>query len=185
MFILVVLVVVVAAFLYTCYSGVIKARNQLDEALSGIDVQLKKRTDLVPNVLKIAKKFMEHESAIFTEITRLRTEVSKLPIGTAKRFSAESELQQKMKQLTVSVENYPQLKSNETMVEAINTYNDTEENIAASRRFYNAALRELKNRVQIFPGSLFAGCAGDISELTYFQIDESEKKPVNADDYLK
>ena len=174
-----------AFILYGFYAGVIKARNQMDEALSGIDVQLKKRSDLIPNVLKIAQKFMKHEKDMFTEITKLRTEVMKRPVGTVKRFEAESKLQDMMKQLVVSVENYPQLKSNETMLKAMETYSDVEENVAASRRFYNTALRELKNRTQIFPGTLFAKYAGDISQYAYFQASEKEKAAVNVDDYLK
>lgn len=181
----VVLLVVLAAVSYSFYAGVIKARNQLDEALSGIDVQLKKRADLIPNVLKIAQKFMKHEKDMFTEITELRTEVMKQPVGTAKRFAAESKLQDAMKQLVVSVENYPQLKSDATMTKAMDTYSDVEENIAASRRFYNSALRDLKNKTQIFPGNLFACFAGDISKYAYFQASDDDKKSVDVDDYLK
>lgn len=182
---LVVFIAILAFVLYGFYVGVIKARNQMDEALSGIDVQLKKRSDLIPNVLKIAQKFIKHEKEMFTEITKLRTEVMKQPVGTAKRFTAESKLQDAMKQLVVSVENYPQLKSDETMLKAMDTYKDVEDNIAASRRFYNTALRELKNKTQIFPGSLFAKYAGDISKYAYFQASENDKSNVNADDYLK
>ena len=186
---LIAIVVLVAVFLvfvlYACYVGVVKARNQMDEALSGIDVQLKKRSDLIPNVLQIAQKFMTHEKEIFTEITELRTEVMKQPVGTVERFVAESKLQAAMKQFVVSVENYPQLKSDETMLKAMDTYKDVEDNIAASRRFYNTALRELKNKTQIFPGSLFAKCAGDISEYAYFQASDEDKNNINADDYLK
>ena len=185
MIIFTIVLLFVIAVLYGYYVGVIKARNQLDEALSGIDVQLKKRTDLVPNVLKIAQKFMKHEKEIFTEITKLRTEVMKQPVGTAKRFVTESKLQDAMKQLVVAVENYPQLKSDATMVTAMETYSTVEENIAASRRFYNTALRELRNKTQIFPGSLFKSCAGDISDYSYFQASDEDKKPVNASDYLK
>ena len=182
---LIILLIFPIFVLYSFYVAVIKARNQLDEALSGIDVQLKKRVDLLPNVLKIAQKFMKHEKEIFTEITKLRTEVMKQPVGTAKRFIAESKLQDAMKQLVISVENYPQLKSDATMVTAMETYSTVEENIAASRRFYNTALRELKNKIQIFPGSLFSKYAGNISNYTYFQASDEDKKPVNADDYLK
>lgn len=185
MLILLIIITALAFVLYGCYAGVIKARNQLDEALSGIDVQLRKRSDLIPNVLKIAQKFMKHEKDIFTEITKLRTEVSKQPIGTAKRFNAESKLHDAMKQLVISVENYPQLKSDVTMVKAMDTYTDVEENVAASRRFYNAALRELKNKTQIFPSNLFAKYAGDISKYDYFQTSDKEAQAIDADHYIK
>ena len=90
-----------------------------------------------------------------------------------------------MGQFSVSVENYPDLKSSTPMVEAMKTYQDVEENIAAARRFYNSALRELKNKTQIFPGSLFKAHAGDISTFAYFVASEEDKTPVNASDYLK
>lgn len=180
-----VIIAVLSLILYLSYAGVIKARNQLDEALSGIDVQLKKRADLIPNVLKIAQKFMDHEEKIFTTITQLRTEVLKQAVGTAERFATEAELQNAVKQLIVSAENYPQLKSDATMVKAIESYQDVESNIAASRRFYNAALKELKNKVQIFPGSIFKAYAGDVNKFSYFQATAAEKKNVNVDDYLK
>ena len=122
-------------FLYLAYIYVISRKNKVREALAGIDVQLKKRADLIPNVLKIAQKFMKHEEKIFSEITKLRTEAMKQPIGTAKRFSTESQLQDAMKQLTISVENYPQLRSDATMLKVMETYGDVEDNIAASRRF--------------------------------------------------
>ncbi len=170
--------------LYTSYAGVISARNQLDEALAGIDVQLKRRADLVPNVLKIAQRFMVHEREIFTEITKLRTEVLEHPVGTAERFAGEEKLHEALRQLVVTVENYPQLKSDSAMVKAMETYSDVEDNIAASRRFYNTALRELKNRIQIFPGTLFKSNAGDISVFDYYSCSNEDRKVVDVKDYL-
>ena len=184
-YILFALIIVLSVFLYSSYVGVIKSRNQLDEALSGIDVQFKKRYELLPNILTIAQKFMTHEKAIFEEITKLRTAVLSQNVGTKERFELEEQLHQKMGQFSVSVENYPDLKSSTPMVEAMKTYQDVEENIAAARRFYNSALRELKNKTQIFPGSLFKAHAGDISNFAYFMSSEKDKKSINASDYLK
>lgn len=184
MIIFCIILAIVVLILYFSYVGVIQAKNQLDEALSGIDVQLKMRCDLIPNLLKMAQKFMKHETETFTKITTLRTEVMKQPIGTAKRFAAESKLQDAIKPLLVSVENYPQLKSDTTMEKAMENFAQVEENIAASRRFYNTALRELKNKIQIFPSSLFAKYAGDISDYVYFKASKQDKKPIDVNDYL-
>ncbi len=180
-----VVLAVIGGWLYVCYASTVKARNRLDEALSGIDVQLKKRADLIPNVLTVAQKFMTHEKAIFQEVTRLRTQALAAPIGSGERFKAEAALEGKMKQLTLSAENYPDLKSDKTMTAAIASYNDVEENIAASRRFYNTALRQLNDKVRVFPSSLFKSFAGDLSGLDYFEAAEEEKKPIKAADYLK
>lgn len=173
------------AILYSFYVKVIRARNFLNEALSGIDVQLERRYDVVPNILTIAQKFMTHEKSMIAEITQLRTEAMKAASGTAEKFDAESKLGDKLSNLMISVENYPQLKSDAVMVEAMRTYQDIEENIAAARRFYNTALRKLHDAVMIFPGSLFALFAGDYKKFAFFEAEESHKKSINASDYLK
>ena len=173
-------VVVVAVIgLYAIYAGVIKNKNAVREALSGIDVQLKKRHDLVPNILTIAKKFMEHE-----KVTELRTQAMKAPSGSKAKFAAEGMLDNLMGQLMVSVENYPQLKSDQTMVQAMKTYNEVEEHISAARRFYNSALTQLRNSVMIFPGSLFAGLAAEEMNYSYFEATEADRAAVNANQYL-
>ncbi|CDC18091.1 MAG TPA: LemA family protein [Candidatus Limenecus avicola] len=178
-------VVVVAVIgLYAIYAGVIKNKNAVREALSGIDVQLKKRHDLVPNILTIAKKFMEHEKEIFEKVTELRTQAMKAPSGSKAKFAAEGMLDNLMGQLMVSVENYPQLKSDQTMVQAMKTYNEVEEHISAARRFYNSALTQLRNSVMIFPGSLFAGLAAEEMNYSYFEATEADRAAVNANQYL-
>ena len=179
-----VVVFVIAAGLYSVYAGVIRNKNSVREALSGIDVQLKKRHDLVPNILTIAKKFMEHENEIFTKVTELRTQAMNAPSGSKAKFAAEGMLDNLMSQLLVSVENYPQLKSDATMVQAMQTYNEVEEHISAARRLYNSALTQLRNSVMIFPGSLFAGLAAEEMGYSYFEATEADRAAVNAASYL-
>ncbi len=170
--------------LYLTYANVIKCTNNVREALSGIDVQLKKRHDLVPNILTIAKKFMEHEKEIFEKITELRAQAMRSPSGSKEKFAAEAKLDNLMSQFMVNVENYPQLKSDSTMMHAMTTYNEVEEHIAAARRFYNSALTQLRNAVQIFPGSLFAGLASEVIGFSYFETDAASREPVSASQYL-
>ena len=179
-----VLALIVVMFLYSLYVSVVKNANMAREALSGIDVQLRKRYDLIPNVLTIAKKFMEHETELFEKIVMLRTQAHSCKSGSKEKFEAEAQLDTQMKSLMVNVENYPQLKSDETMLQAMRTYNEVEENISAARRFYNSALTQLRNSIQIFPGSLFASCAGDATEFSYFETDEASKAPIDASKYL-
>lgn len=182
---IIVLSIVFAVILYSYYVKVIKASNAVKEALSGIDVQLVKRHEVLPNILTLAKKFMTHEKEVLTEITRLRTISEKAVSGSAEKFEAETALGDKMADLLVSVENYPQLKSNETMIQAMQSYTDIEENIAAARRFYNTSLRQLNDAIMIFPGSLFRGYAADVSHLAYFEASTEQKKSVKATDYFK
>ena len=176
--------VVLLFSLYGIYCSVIKNKNMTLEALSGIDVQLRKRYDLIPNVLTIAKKFMEHEEELFGKIVELRSQAINAKLGSKAKFEAEAALDTQLKALMVNVENYPTLKSDATMVQAMKTYNEVEENIAAARRFYNSALTQLRNSVQIFPGSLFASCAGEVANFSYFETDAASKAPINAANYL-
>ena len=157
----------------------------MQEALSGIDVQLKKRTDLIPNILAIAKKFMSHEKELLEEITRLRSNVLKSSSNndTGERFKLEGQLQNSLSGLMVAVENYPELKSDKTMLDAQRTYADIEEHISAARRNFNSANRVLRNSVQVFPGNIIANIIG-VRTVAFFEATESECQPVIATDIL-
>ena len=174
---------------YIWYVSIIGRRNKAQEAFSGIDVQLKKRHDLIPNILTIAKRFMEHERGLLEDITRLRAQALEAGDGKAdpeaakKLFEIEAALQGRMGQLMVAVENYPDLKSDQTMLQAQRSYNEVEANIAAARRFYNSAVTALRNSIQIFPGTLIAGMAG-VGDMPLFEAAEADRAPVDADKYL-
>ncbi len=182
-----VVILVIFGWFYGIYVSLIKAKNKVKEAFSGISVQLKKRYDLIPNILKIANKFMEHERELFEKITKLRTEALNLPNDpnlASQKLELDSKIKNLMGQVMVSVENYPELKSDSTMVTAMQTYNEVEEHIAAARRFYNSAVNELNNAVEIFPSSMIAGMIG-VKGQEFFKVAEEETKPINASDYLK
>ena len=183
---LVVLLVVLVP-LYSLYVSLIQKKNKVRESMGGIDVQLKKRYDLIPNILVIANKFMEHERGLITEITQLRTQASSLRSDQdtiSKKIDLDNQIATKMGQLMVNVENYPQLKSDQTMVQAMQTYSEVEEHIAAARRFYNSAVNDLNNAVEIFPSSMIAS-ALDIRPYPFFEAEEAARKSVNAADYFK
>ena len=174
---------------YLWYVSLIKKRNSAREALSGIDVQLTKRASLVPNILKIAQKFMEHEKALLTDITALRAKVTKAysatnPQDVQQHLQAAAELDTKMAQLMVNVENYPELKSDHTMLEAMQTYNEVEAHISAARRFYNSSVSELNTAVEIFPGSIIASVAG-VKVMPFFEAKESDRAAIDAGDFLQ
>lgn len=186
---IIVIVVAIALLfiIYSMYVSVIQKKNKVTEAFSSIDVQLKKRYDLIPNILTMANKFMEHEKGLFEEITKLRTQAMQLPAdmdNMSKKIQLDSQIKGLMGQVMVSVENYPELKSDQSMTMAMQTYNEVEEHIAAARRFYNSAVLELNNAVEIFPSSIFASMVG-AKKQEFFQADEAERKAINAADYLK
>lgn len=173
---------------YIWYTRIVANRNKVKEALSGIDVQLQKRGELVPNILKVAKKFLEHEKELLTEITRLRTDAQKDYDKQSKEdvkdhLDIANKLGSKMGQLMIAVENYPDLKSDQSMNQAMLTYNEVEEQIAAARRFYNAAVNKLNNSIEIFPGNIIASIA-NTETMPFYEAPEGSKAPVDADAFL-
>ena len=171
---------------YSIYVSLIKKKNKVMEAFSSIDVQLKKRYDLIPNILKIAKKFMEHEKGLFEEVTKLRTQALALADNNknfGEKIQLDSQIKDLMRQIMVSVENYPELKSDQTMTTAMQTYNEVEEHIAAARRFYNSAVLEYNNAVEIFPSSFVAFMMG-LKKRTFVQAEERERVAIDASKYL-
>ena len=185
--ILLVLAIILAVAFYGMYTGLIKKKNKLNEAMSGIDVQLNKRYSLIPNILTIANKFMEHETELFGQISALRSQAAGIRSTQdtiAKKIDLDNQIAAKMGQLMVNVENYPQLKSDQTMANAMQTYNELEEHIAAARRFYNSAVNDINNSIEIFPSSLVAGMLG-LTVYPFFEASEEAKKEINASDYLK
>lgn len=186
--ILLMIVVALLMILYFWYISIITKKNKAFEALSTIDVQLKQRLDLIPNILKIAKKFMEHEKSLLTEITALRekaqTSYSKSD-GQAvqEHFSVTQQLSEKMGQMMLTVENYPDLKSNQTMAQAMQTYNEVEAQITAARRFYNSAVSALNNSIQIFPGNLIANML-HVNPLPFFEVEEKARESIDANQFL-
>lgn len=185
--VIVVVVLIIAA--YSWYVRIVSRRNKAQEALSGIDVQLKKRSNLIPNILTIAQKFMDHEKALLSEITALRSKVdsdydSTDASAVTEHLAAAGQLGASLGRFMISVEDYPDLKSDQTMIQAQQTYNEVEAQISAARRFYNSAVTALNNSVQIFPGNIIAGMAG-VAAFPFYEADEASRAPVSAADLLK
>jgi LemA protein len=184
-----------AAALYVWYATIIARRNKVREALSSVDVHLNQRHDLIPNIVSLAGRFMEHERALITDVTRLRAEAQQTGQGTgqqttpatataaSKRFALEGELGQRVGQLLVSMEAYPALKSDQPLREAQQTWTEIEAQITASRRFYNAAVNQLNNAIQIFPGSMIAAVAG-VTAMPFFEAPLAARTAPSVDGIL-
>lgn len=183
------ILIVLIVGVYIWYAMIVTRRNRVSEALAGIDVQLQQRHDLIPNVLKIARRFMEHERTLLEEITALRNsasaQVGSRDFKTAEqRFETEKRLDAGMGRLFALAENYPDLKSEGPMIEAQRAYSEVEANLSAARRFYNAAVGDLRNIVEIFPGSLLKGFAGVSVLPPFFETTEVVRAPVDASQHL-
>lgn len=169
---------------YLIYTTLVKCKNNVKEAAAGIDVQLKKRYDLIPNMLKAAQKYMEHEKAVFMEVTKLR-ETAMGAANYADKFKADADLTNALRTFRIQAEAYPELKSDAAMVTAQQAMGETEEHIAAARRFYNAAVKEYKNALEIFPSSMIAMLMGMKDIYPFFEAAEAERQAVDVSDYLK
>jgi LemA protein len=181
---------VVLVVLYILYVRLITKRNQAREALSSIDVQLRQRHDLVPNVVTLAQKFMTHERELLENVIAARNQARADyrrddPEAVRQHIDAEKRLSSGLFQLFAVAENYPELRSAETITTAQQTLNEVEGHIAAARRFYNSAVTDLNNAVEIWPSSMVASMVG-VKQMPFYEIEnEAARQPVNVADYMK
>jgi LemA protein len=161
------------------YNNLVGARNQVENAFGSIDVMLKKRYDLIPNLLETVKAYMKHEKETLTGITELRTKALAGNISTDEKIQLENQISGMMKSIMVAVENYPDLKASEQFTMLQRSWNETEEQISAARRSYNASVTSYNNAVEKFPSSIFASMFGYKRKLV-FVIVEAERQNISA-----
>jgi LemA protein len=167
--VIVVLIVAVGIYLWATYNSLVQLGVRVDEAWSDITVQLKRRADLIPNLIDTVKGYAAHEKAVFENVTRARAET--LSASTpAEAGAAEGHLQQALKSLFAVAEAYPQLQASQNFLQLQSALVDTEDKIQASRRFYNGGVRELNTKIKVFPNNLFARRLG-FTEREFFEVD--------------
>jgi LemA protein len=158
-----IVIVVIAVFVVGIYNGLIGRRNRVDEALSQIQVQLKRRHDLIPNLVNAVKGYMQFEQKVLTDVTNARANaVNAGNQGVAAQAQAENMLTSTLKSLFAVVENYPELKANQNVLSLQEEITTTENQISFSRQHYNATVLDYNNGIQTFPNNLFAGLFGFI-----------------------
>ena len=190
MLIFLIAVALLIIVLYAMYVKLITKRNQAREALSSIDVQLRQRHDLIPNVVTLAQKFMTHEREVLEGVIAARNQAQAPykpddPNAVRQHLAAESQLSAGLSRLFAVAEAYPELRSSETILTAQQTLNEVEGHIAAARRFYNSAVTDLNNSVEIFPSSMVAGLVG-VQKMPFYEVeDAAARQPVNVADYMK
>jgi LemA protein len=178
---LIFLAIIVGAifWLIGVYNGLIKMKNRVDEAWSDIEVQLKRRYDLIPNLVNTVKGYAAHEKEVFEKVTEARS--AAMGAGTAQqKAQAENMLTGALKSLFAVAEAYPDLKANQNFLELQREITDTEDKIQASRRFYNGNVRDFNTKIEIFPNNLVAGIL-HFSKREFFDIDEKEAEPVKVE----
>ena len=179
MFILLAIILVLIIGFIVIYNGLVRSKVRVDEAWSDIDVQLKRRYDLIPNLIETVKGYAKHEKTVFEKVTEARTK-SMQARSLDEKGKAENMLSDTLKSLFAVAENYPQLKANENFLELQKELTDTEDKIQASRRFYNGTVRDYNTKIQVFPTNLFAGMLGYTSR-EFYQAEEGDKEPVKVD----
>lgn len=174
--ILLILVLVAILWGVSAYNSLVKARNVIQESWRQIDVELNRRYDLIPNLVETVRGYASHERGVLEKVTSLRQNAMALAAQVQgapneQRAAAESALTEAVRGLMVSVESYPNLKSNTNYLELQRELADTEDRIAASRRFYNANVRDYNTRIESVPTNIIAGM-GKFERATYFEVND-------------
>ena len=172
--IVLIVIAVIAVVVVGIYNGLIGRRNRVDEALSQIQVQLKRRHDLIPNLVEAVKGYMQFEQKVLTDVTNARAAaVSAGAQGVAAQAQAENALTGTLRSLFAVVENYPDLKANQNVLSLQEQLTTTENQISFSRQHYNATVLEYNNGIQTFPNSIFAGMFG-FTKRDFFEADAGD-----------
>lgn len=165
-------------FVILIYNSLVVLRNRIKEAASSIDVQLKRRADLIPNLVETVKGYAKHERGIFENVSKARSALLSAK-GMKEKAQADNMLTETLKSLFAVAENYPELKANQNFLELQRQLEDTEDKIAYARQFYNSVVLEYNNRIQVFPSNIIANMFGFKSE-EFFDAGEEERKKVEV-----
>ena len=180
---LLIIPVVIVIFIIAVYNSLAAKKANVQNAFAGIDVQLKKRCDLIPNLVSSVKAYMKHEEGTLEKLTELRTRAA-AATDPAERLNLDRELSGALKNVMVQVEAYPDLKSSANVIQLQRSLNEIEEQIAAARRTYNSAVTDYNLAIRIFPNNLLAGMFG-FTESTLFEAAPEERANPNVGDLFK
>ncbi|MNH28599.1 LemA family protein [compost metagenome] len=174
------IVAIIGIFLWATYNSLVTLKLRVDEAWSDITVQLKRRLDLIPNLVNSVKGYAAHESGVFERVTEARANALNAQ-GVKETAEAENMFEGALKSLFAVAEAYPDLKANQNFIQLQDELVDTEDKIQAARRFYNGGVRDLNTKIQLFPNNIFAGMLG-FKEREFFEVEDraTVEKPVDV-----
>jgi len=171
-------VVLLLAYVWSLYNGLISLKTAIEEAWSQIDVQLKRRADLIPNLVETVKGYAKHEKGVFSEVTKARSALMGAK-SLDKKAEASDKLTGALGHLFAVAENYPQLKANENFTQLQKELSDTEDKVAYSRQYYNSTVMDYNVKIKLFPNSLIANQLG-FTEKQFFGATEAERQAVKV-----
>jgi LemA protein len=171
-------IVLLVVYLVSMYNGFVVLKTRIQEALSGIDVQLKRRADLIPNLVETVKGYAKHEKSVFTDVTKARSALMKAG-SLQEKADANNMLSGALKSLFAVAEAYPQLQASSNFKDLQQQLTDTEDKVSYSRQFYNSNVLDFNTKVQMFPSSIIANMFG-FKVFEFFQATEEEKKKIDV-----
>lgn len=174
--VLLVIVAVLIVWVIAMYNGLVQLKVRADSAWSDIDIQLKRRHDLIPNLVETVKGYAAHEKGTFEDIAKYRS-MAMQATGPADRAAAEGQLTMALKSLFAVAENYPQLRASEQFTSLQTSLSEIEDAIQNSRRYYNAVVRDYNTRIQVFPTNMIAGSLG-FQARQFFELDSAAERAV-------
>lgn len=179
--ILLVLLGVLIAVMAGVYNRLVAAKNEVDNAFGAIDAELKKRYDLIPNLVAVVKNYAAHEYGIMTKVSEMRAKAISGNISADEKVDLDNSILHSLRGVMVSMENYPMLQADENFLQLQASWNEIEEQISAARRAYNAAVTDYNNRFEMFPGSMFSNMLA-FKEKPVLSISANERQNVNAEE---
>jgi len=175
------IVALIILWVIGAYNGLIRLRNRTDEAWSDIDVQLKRRYDLIPNLVETVKGYAKHEKQVFEDVTKARADAMKVTESDLKgKAQKENMLTSALKSVFAVAENYPELKASDNFLQLQGELTDTEDKIEAARRFYNGNVRDFNTKLQTFPTNMIGNSLG-FKDYEFFETQEGEREAVKVD----
>jgi len=171
--------IIVTLILVLMYNSLVAKKNQVENIFASVDVQLKKRYDLIPNLVATVSKYMEHEKSLLTEVTKLRSNANKPNISDEQKIKLDSQITSALSGIMIAVENYPELKANENVMHLQATLNEVEEQISAARRAYNQAVTDYNNAIEMLPTNFMAS-AMRYTKKELFEIPKTQRENVNV-----
>lgn len=174
-----IILLVLILILILMYNSLVAKKNQVENIFASVDTTLKKRYDLIPNLVASVKQYMEHEKSLLEEVTKLRAEATKPNISDAQKIALDAKVTSALGSIMVAVENYPELKANENVMHLQHTLHEVEEQISAARRAYNQAVTDYNNAIEMIPTNFMASLM-NYRRKEVFEIIESERKNVDV-----
>jgi len=175
---LIVLIVIVLV-LVLMYNSLVSKKNQVENIFASVDAVLKKRYDLIPNLVATVSKYMEHEKSLLSEVTKLRADANKPNISDEQKIDLDAKVSSALGSIMIAVENYPELKANENVMHLQGTLNEVEEQISAARRAYNQAVTDYNNAIEMIPTNFMANTMA-YKRKQVFEIVEAQRENINV-----